>query len=572
MKRQTLVNGLLSLTVISMMTGCVDDKYDLSDIDTTTRLTVNNLTVPVNLSEIRLKNVLDISDDDETIKKVEIDGKEYYAIKKNGRIETSDFTLNSVHVPSIPINPIKFSIPIDIPDILPNQHIDEVFELSPQPLQAYHINLKNIDSSLKRLDLIRTVGKIRIDVTLSVPPSVVAAPGSSVSFRNLKLKLPWGLLTDAEGYELSNGNMVITEVKVGDDGKARFSILADGLEFGSKGVISDQTLDISDVVGIEGGQIKVDVQASHIPNPMEITADFSISAFDVASFSGEVEYRMDDVEIAPVSLSDLPDFLNSPETEIRIADPVILVDIYNNPVGQYGLEGSGKMTLTSNFSGNNHTQAFSDSFSITRDGAKIAFGRSEDGYQNVGMSNLGGILTNPNIGGLPNSISVNIGDLVFHGNAVDFPVGSFGRAEGAYSLLAPLGFESPSKIVYESTEGDWSSDDLDNLYITSINLKANCTTDIPVSVQLSVIPVDKTGNDIGVTEDSANFKVPAMSQNQPVSLSIKGINGPIHGLDGVRFRAVITQDGSDAQPIGPEQYIKLSDLRVTVDGYFEKEL
>ncbi|MDE6291905.1 MAG: hypothetical protein K2M16_10275, partial [Muribaculaceae bacterium] len=260
MKRQTLVNGLLSLTVVSMMTGCVDDKYDLNDIDTTSRFTVNDLTVPVNLSDIRLKNVLDISDDDETIKKIQIDGKECYAIKKSGQIETSEFTLNSVHVPSVPINPISFSIQLPSVGFLPDQIINQDFELTPQPLREYHFNLDNIDSSLKRLDLIRTVGKIKIDVTLSVPASLAAAPGSSVSFKNLSIKLPWGLITDAEGYGVSDGRMTISEVKVGEDGKARFSILADGLDFGDKGTVTEQTLEISDKVVIDGGQIHVDVQ------------------------------------------------------------------------------------------------------------------------------------------------------------------------------------------------------------------------------------------------------------------------------------------------------------------------
>lgn len=573
MKRQTLVCGLLSLTVVSVMTGCVDDKYDLTDIDTTSRFTVNNLTVPVNLSEIRLKNVLDISDDDETIKKVQIDGKECYAIKKNGQIETSEFSLNSVHVPSIPINPINFSIQLPPLGNLGDQTINLDFDLPEQPLQEYHLNLSNIDPSLKKLDRIRTNGKITIDITLSVPESLITASGT-ISFKNLKVKLPWGLLTDAEGYVPSNGQMTISEVKVEADGKAHFSIEADGLDFDGKGLIDDEnhTLNISDKVGIEGGQIHVEVKASSLPNPMNIRADFSISPFDISSFSGLVEYKMNDVEIAPVSLNGLPDFLNSPQTEIRIADPVILVDIINNPVGEYGLEGSGKMTLTSHFSNNNTTEAFSDAFTITREGAKISFGMPSDGYEHVAMNNLGNILTNSQVGGLPESISVNIGDLVFYGQAVDFPVGSFGSAKGSYDLIAPLGFDSPSKIVYETTEKDWSSDDLENLYVTTLNLKASCTTDLPVSVQLSVVPVDKAGNEIGVTEDSSKFEVPAMGHNQPVSMSIKGINGPIHGIDGVKFRAVITQDSDNTLPIGPDQYINLSDLRVTVDGYFEKEL
>ena len=97
MKRQTLVSGLLSLTVVSFVTGCVDDKYDLSNIDTTSRFTVDNLTVPVNLSEIRLENVVNL-DDNDLIEKVMIDGKECYSIVRGGEIAPTEFSVGEGHV------------------------------------------------------------------------------------------------------------------------------------------------------------------------------------------------------------------------------------------------------------------------------------------------------------------------------------------------------------------------------------------------------------------------------------------------------------------------------------------
>lgn len=37
------------LIAAASVTSCVDDKYDLSDIDTTARIQVDNLTIPVNV-------------------------------------------------------------------------------------------------------------------------------------------------------------------------------------------------------------------------------------------------------------------------------------------------------------------------------------------------------------------------------------------------------------------------------------------------------------------------------------------------------------------------------------------
>lgn len=37
---------------VVMLGACVDDNYSLDDIDTTTRITVDNLTLPVNIDAV----------------------------------------------------------------------------------------------------------------------------------------------------------------------------------------------------------------------------------------------------------------------------------------------------------------------------------------------------------------------------------------------------------------------------------------------------------------------------------------------------------------------------------------
>lgn len=43
---------LTAVLTAVVTTGCVDDSYDLSDIDTTTRIEVKDLTIPVNIDAI----------------------------------------------------------------------------------------------------------------------------------------------------------------------------------------------------------------------------------------------------------------------------------------------------------------------------------------------------------------------------------------------------------------------------------------------------------------------------------------------------------------------------------------
>ena len=63
------LTGLSSLVLIAA-TSCVDNAYDLSDIDTTARLQVKELVVPMNIDKATLDQVLDLDDDSE-VKKIE---------------------------------------------------------------------------------------------------------------------------------------------------------------------------------------------------------------------------------------------------------------------------------------------------------------------------------------------------------------------------------------------------------------------------------------------------------------------------------------------------------------------
>ncbi|MDE6511450.1 MAG: hypothetical protein K2L00_05105, partial [Muribaculaceae bacterium] len=251
--------------------------------------------------------------------------------------------------------------------------------------------------------------------------------------------------------------------------------------------------------------------------------------------------------------------------------PQILVGI-KNPVGRYNLEGKGRITLTSNFKDGSKVPYSSSSFTLSGDSSELAFCTAREGYEYVAFDGLRNVLSNGE-SGLPSSIEVNIENLNFAGAVTDFPLGDLGSAEGDYRFNAPLAFGEGSRVVYETTEGDWGSDTLDDVYINTIHLKATCTTDLPVSVQLSVVPIDKEGKEIAIKEESGRFEVPAMGNDHPVELSIESLNGPITGFDGVKFRAIVSQDNpANTSAIGPDLSIILKDIRVTVDGYFEKEL
>lgn len=565
MKRQILVNGLLSITAVSLMTCCVDDKYDLSDIDTTSRFTVNNLTVPVNLSEIKLENVINL-DDNENIST--IDGE--YAISKGGEIAPTAFNINKVHVNVPSVDPTNLSVAIPGGTGLLVAELDiPAISLPASGKAGYEFRMDNVDKALLQLKDVKTEQPLKVEVVLSVPESL-AGGENSISFRNLQVQLPWGLQGTASGYDQTTGVLSIDELPVDSEGKARIEIEATGLALNEKGYVVDGKLDITGEVGIIGGEIKMYVKNTVLPSSIDIRADYSVSSFDIASFSGSINYEMDNINIDPISLSGLPDFLDNPETNIIIANPQILVN-FRNPVGGYGLVGSGMISLTSVFKNGQQVEHHSDVFTLNGEITDLAFCTQKEGYTYVAFDGLRNVLADGNLG-LPESIQVNINDIRFAGDVTDFPLGDLGNAAGAYEFNAPLGFGYGSMVVYETTEDGWGSDDLDKVNIKNINLKATCSTNIPVSISLTVVPVDKNGNEIAVDENAGNFEVPANAQNKPVELVIKARNnGTINDFDGVRFKAIVKQDSDNTEALGPDLFIKLDNLSVTVDGYYETD-
>ncbi|MDE6521715.1 MAG: hypothetical protein K2L17_02765 [Muribaculaceae bacterium] len=573
MKRQTLVYGVLSLTAVASITSCVDDKYDLSDIDTTSRFTVDNLTVPVPLSEIKLENVINLDDNENIEKVIDKDGNEYYAIVKGGEIATSELSIDGIHVAQPSFSPSIFSVDLPVPGgiVLPGVAIDlPAIDLPHVDLQSYEFGMNNVDKALIKLKDVHTKNPIKIQVVLTVP-SVLINAKSSIAFQNIKLQLPWGMISSNPNYDKETGMLIINELAVDQNGKATLDFEANGLDLGNKGTVVDGYLGISGMVGIDAAQIKISVADIEIPSSIDIKAEYSVSSFDISSFSGTINYEMDDIDIDPISLSGLPDFLDSPETDIVIANPQILVSI-NNPVGKYGLTGSGMIRLTSKFKNGESINYDSDEFFIAGDHTDLAFCTPKTGYTDVKFDGLRKVLSSDGVG-LPEEVKVNIQNISFAGDVTDFPLGdNIGTADGSYEFSAPLGFGEGSKVVYETTEDGWGSDDLDDVNITKIHLKAICSTNLPVSVQLTVVPVDKNGNEIRVKENSGLFSVPAKANNVPVELLIESVNGPIKDFDGVKFRAVVNQDSADnVDALGPDLYINLGDVRVTVDGYYETE-
>ncbi|MDE5807745.1 MAG: hypothetical protein K2H76_06475 [Muribaculaceae bacterium] len=90
--KQNLLKTCVPLSAALLLSGCIDNKYDLSDIDKTTQINVNDLVIPVNVDAVKLDDIITI-DDDSKIKIVNLNGTEVYAVSETGDFNSDDINI-----------------------------------------------------------------------------------------------------------------------------------------------------------------------------------------------------------------------------------------------------------------------------------------------------------------------------------------------------------------------------------------------------------------------------------------------------------------------------------------------
>ncbi len=590
-----------------LLTGCIDNNYDLDDIDTTTRITVNDLVVPLQLQEIQLENILKL-EENENIKVLTVNGRTIYALEKSGTIETDKVSINPLHVNAPAIAPTKVELtghPFVWGAPAKRAGSDMFvfgYDVNSPMLADFSLNAENIDEALLSLTMVESVDPISFSVTFSLPQEVVKMV-KKVAFQDIKVQLPKGLMlrdgvpaTASVGtYDPKTGLLTIDSEVPLDGNRIDIRITAGRLDTETAGIhIVDHAIRLSGQVGmLAGGSIHFSpgdlTMPEQYPSTLELRGDYALSSFNVAAFSGRIDYAVKGIDIAPISLSDLPDFLNSPSTQVIVDNPQIYLSALNT-TAHYNTSLSGALSLNSLFSDNQATNHLSPSFTIgynrgvafyniamAADTDRLDLSSTYPDSQKIGFPGLRELLAAPSPAGLPKQITVALDNLRFHGDAVNFPIrhsatsseGQIDAMRGEYTFFAPLAFGEGSKVIYSKQERDFGDDDLDKLNIKYLDVTAHAATNIPFEVQLTLTPLDHDGKAIGHTVQ--NIVLPP-NADQDIRLRVDALpGGTINHLDGVDYSATILCTEQDAEAISPDMTIGLTNLRLTVNGYYETD-
>lgn len=525
---------------VLFINSCVDDKYDLDNLDSTLGVKLDELVVPINMSSVRLDQVLDIDNNDLIVKYPEDAAPEnqFYAIKKEGGFEADSVFLNYFESKEIYVESKIFPVV--------NGSITDAFT-------NYSYAINDIDESLIYLSYI---GMTNVPMQIGLALND-AQTGNNVEVKNLTIKIPENYYATYKGTKVENGIINIGDMP---HGVMEEPIYVWNLDYTQNPLTPEGArLEIS---GDNLGIVSANIISNTVSN---VQMNFSMSSFIADNVSGYIKYYIENPVLADVSLQYLPGFLKDGKSNLILGNPQLYLHL-GNPVGS-----DFYTTLHIEPQGNdgnifNENLQFHSNLILAGNTEELYFGNQYPNSVVKSSEQLKYILAG---NGLPESISFSLIEPYLEGKIENLMLGTDLSVDGNYTFFCPFSFEGDSFLKYQKIETDFFSDDLTKVNVEKLKLEAYPVSDLPFDVTLTVYPLDREGNHIidkngeevkaeGIVEANAKGENPLILE----------LNQPFEGLNGVEFIALIDQ--LNGETLKPTQYITLNNIRATVSGQYIK--
>lgn len=585
------IYSLVSLMALSLLT-CVDNAYDLSDIDSTIGVKVNDLVIPLNIDAIMLQNILNLEDDSQ-IK--EINGE--YAFLEEGSFKSNPIEVPSFIIPAPKISPIKETLDIASYEISTfSLSIPDDFHLfnaeTDKASTSFNFEAQNIDLALVKIDEISTNFLVKLFFSFSGLDTFL----NSIEIEDLKIQLPKGLeatASDQGTYDPATGiltfnNTVLSDANLQKEitiSVSKIDAKQAGLELTNGKLLLETTASLSGKFAIYGRNLKQPVDMTQLEELKTLTYQLDINFpngdIEVTEFSGDVQYQFDDINVSALIIDNLPDLLNQEGTDIRIANPQIYVSIDNPLYNDYQLQTKAGIKLIPT---PKSELTFVTNLTFTESMNKFCLSPLQPekmyvaGSTYVPFTNLGDILSGDE---LPNKIDIEIVNPEVPQQTVrNFQLGqNLGTVQGDYIFYAPLAMTAEAQIHYTDTLDGWSGDELDRLIVDNLDIDAKVQSNIPFGFKAIAYPIDKSGNKLTKngqpieatlqsvgTDGTIKDILPALANT---SILIE-MEGPLKDIDGIIVKAIL--NGAEGNhSLKPNQKIQLTDIKLKISGEYINE-
>lgn len=567
MKQFLYLSAAAGLMAVSMA-SCIDDKYDLDNLDKTSEFKLVDLTLPVNVSEVKLDQIIKL-DENSSLKVVEMNGKEVYAVVQSGDFESQSLQIKDIQTSTPQIAPTY--VEFDVVTV-EGQHDFQLRDVPPQPLTYTADNVDDYITGLTGIYMEKEPSVLTMEVDLE------GATDIEYELSKLRILMPKGLqVNPVAGYDYNPGSGVLTIDKVGvKNGKGAISLEITGMELTDEARFENQKLIYESSITFKEATLSVKSgSTSLVPRLVRFALNSTLTALHITSFSGDVHYDLtgEGLDIPSVSLGDLPDFLSQGNTQLRLANPQLYVGVESNPVAEYGLNFSTGMRLTKIY-GQSATGSYEPERRIETSTDKYGAGPYDfvlsptdpksypdqfaKNIEHIPFPGMSDVLDGA---GLPDRIEIELLKPEIPTHHVDhFKLQEYSALKGHYEFLAPLAFKPEGTvIIYSDTFDDWGSEDLDKLTLNAITVDADALSTLPLDAKLHITPLADEISDLKVSD----VILKASPDTQHITL---GVTGTIRNFKGITIEAVVTPANEDV--IAPDQTITLTNLKAKVSGSY----
>lgn len=554
MKKKTFSSKLfliLGTAAVVGFSGCTDNDYDLSEIDSTIGIGGDGLEIPSLSTEIiPLKDVLELEANGSVVED-EVSGD--YVFRQSG----ADVA---------PVHPFIDKITVAEQNSVSND-LELTFSSASGSrrrsatraggqsvvadgwIQAFTYE-GNKPEEVVDLYEAEVSSKVTLDIDFSDVKSVVS------KFDQIEVDMPAFMTINnvkCGGYAFEQSGSKLTLKNVYTSSNMTITADITSLNFKEKDT-SYGSLSISGGKVKMEGKVHVTAVASSFNSGAgttgrKISSVMNMSKFVVNAATGKFNPEIALSDLGNIKVSGIPDFLQGGN---------VVVDLYNP---QIKLTVTSDMDVPGTFNGviksfkNGQLLATVNVDNIPIDANKTSTicicRRSE------GVSGFDHVLTNPNLSKLietiPDNITFSANASADQTNNYRFELGHNYTVQPAYSVDAPIAFGENASIEYRDTLDGWNDNikDFELAEGAYVNMDASIKSCVPAYMTVSAVPVDVNGNAISADELSVEVTGSVEASKDGVSETTSPVNikvsqmkkGAMKKLDGIVF--VVAGKASD---------------------------
>lgn len=577
MKKVYPVSAALAIAFAAVaMSACVDNDYDLSeDLDLTVAIGGSEFAIPGGMTEeIKLSKVLEVEEDDI----IQVDGEGNYYLYQEG-----DPTLSKVSVKGFDIkSPDNINPTIKNLNFMPppgtttgSQTVVAEVPYDDQPAM-FKLEENDLPEELKKVSFINA----DMDVNIRFSYTTAARTGviNKIKMEEVKVFMPDYFVSD----KLEEGNVFyIRNKEIGTGADDLVTVHIQGFDCtklpDNEGINSDlRTLLMTGEMNMEGTfSANTSDFTGGTPTSLKLTANYELANIKVNKIKGIVKPNIA-MDVKPVKLNDIPDFLSDDEVKLDVENPMIYLSLDNQIPVEAGITG----TLSSY----KNNKLIAGPIPVTIEDIQAEQnqlfclspkGTDEEGVRNILVPELNQLIEK-----IPDEIRFDV-DIAATDKEAEVELNKEYTINTGYNINVPFVFGPSLSIVYKDTIDGWQ-DDLEDYEIAAVNVTSKVINKIPLDLVFTAeaITTDGSGTHTKLEAVTAKVKVNGNENDNtikagstegtetPIIIEIKEVTeGAIKQLDGLILRAVAKSGQENkVNRLNENQTIQLKELKIKVPG------